>query len=52
MSIPPGAIRLSVTDLHESVDDPALTSMTLLNELAGRYPEAVSFSAGRPIEGF
>jgi (S)-3,5-dihydroxyphenylglycine transaminase len=52
MSIPPGAIRLSVTDLHESVDDPALTSMTLLNELAGRYPEAVSFSAGRPFEGF
>lgn len=26
--------------------------MTLLNELAGRYPEAVSFSAGRPFEGF
>ncbi|WP_329112991.1 aminotransferase-like domain-containing protein [Streptomyces sp. NBC_01465] len=41
-----------MTDLHESVDDPALTSMTLLNELAGRFPEAVSFSAGRPFEGF
>ncbi|MGW7609117.1 aminotransferase-like domain-containing protein [Streptomyces sp. NPDC054766] len=38
--------------MHASVDDPALTSMTLLNELAGRYPEAVSFSAGRPFEGF
>ncbi|MFF3889360.1 PLP-dependent aminotransferase family protein [Streptomyces sp. NPDC001914] len=47
-----GPIRLSVTDLHASVDDPALTSMTLLNELAGRYPDAVSFSAGRPFEGF
>ncbi|MGW1965966.1 aminotransferase-like domain-containing protein [Streptomyces sp. NPDC001935] len=47
-----GPIRLSVTDLHASVDDPALTSMTLLNELAGRYPQAVSFSAGRPFEGF
>ncbi|MFE2533832.1 PLP-dependent aminotransferase family protein [Streptomyces sp. NPDC059371] len=52
MTEQPGPIRLSVTDLHASVDDPALTSMTLLNELAGRYPEAVSFSAGRPFEGF
>lgn len=52
MSRESGPIRLSITDLHESVDDPALTSMTLLNELAGRYPEAVSFSAGRPYEGF
>ncbi|MFD8733547.1 PLP-dependent aminotransferase family protein [Streptomyces sp. NPDC059618] len=52
MSNQAGPFRLSVTDLHASVDDPALTSMTLLNELAGRYPEAVSFSAGRPFEGF
>ncbi|MFE9883006.1 hypothetical protein [Streptomyces sp. NPDC005784] len=52
MSIKAGPIRLSTTDLHASVDDPALTSRTLLNELAGRYPEAVSFSAGRPFEGF
>ncbi|MFE7173444.1 PLP-dependent aminotransferase family protein [Streptomyces sp. NPDC057616] len=52
MPIQPGPMRLSVTDLHASVDDPALTSMTLLNELAGRYPDAVSFSAGRPFEGF
>lgn len=44
--------RLGIGDLHESVDDPALTSMTLLNELAGQYPDAVSFSAGRPFEGF
>ncbi|OQD51810.1 GntR family transcriptional regulator [Streptomyces phaeoluteigriseus] len=52
MAVQPAPIRLSLTDLHESVDDPALTSMTLLNELAGRYPEAISFSAGRPFEGF
>ncbi|MEU1040850.1 PLP-dependent aminotransferase family protein [Streptomyces sp. NPDC005551] len=52
MSMHPGPNRLSISDLHESVDDPALTSMTLLNELAGRYPDAVSFSAGRPFEGF
>nr|AGZ15466.1 aminotransferase class I and II [Streptomyces sp. MK498-98F14] len=52
MAIQPVRTRLSIADLHASVDDPALTSMTLLNELAGRYPEAVSFSAGRPFEGF
>ncbi|MEU0130484.1 PLP-dependent aminotransferase family protein [Streptomyces sp. NPDC006289] len=38
--------------LHASVSDPALTSMTLLNEIAGRFPDAVSFAAGRPYEGF
>ncbi|WP_240119407.1 MULTISPECIES: PLP-dependent aminotransferase family protein [unclassified Streptomyces] len=52
MAAEPAPAFLSVSDLHESVDDPALTSMTLLNELAGRYPSAVSFSAGRPFEGF
>nr|WP_254909993.1 PLP-dependent aminotransferase family protein [Micromonospora sp. NBS 11-29] len=26
-------------------------SMTLLNEITGRYPDAVSFAAGRPYEG-
>lgn len=26
--------------------------MTLLNEIAGRFPDAVSFAAGRPYEGF
>ncbi|MEV7885918.1 aminotransferase-like domain-containing protein [Streptomyces sp. NPDC002817] len=45
-------VRISMSDLHESVDDPALTSMTLLNEIAGRFPDAVSFAAGRPYEGF
>ncbi|MFC9294756.1 PLP-dependent aminotransferase family protein [Streptomyces sp. NPDC057011] len=48
---PPG-VRLEPADLHASVSDPALTSMTLLNEIAGRYPDAVSFAAGRPYEGF
>ncbi|WP_323379376.1 PLP-dependent aminotransferase family protein [Streptomyces durbertensis] len=42
---------LSVDDLHASLNDPALTSMTLLNEITGRFPEAVSFAAGRPYEG-
>ncbi|WP_369226001.1 PLP-dependent aminotransferase family protein [Streptomyces sp. R39] len=48
---PPG-LPLRAGALHTSVSDPALTSMTLLNEIAGRFPDAVSFSAGRPYEGF
>ncbi len=26
--------------------------MTLLNEITGDYPDAVSFAAGRPYEGY
>jgi (S)-3,5-dihydroxyphenylglycine transaminase len=43
--------RLRLADLHASLTDPALTSMTLLNEITDRYPGAVSFAAGRPYEG-
>ncbi|MEU0060994.1 PLP-dependent aminotransferase family protein [Streptomyces sp. NPDC006334] len=43
---------LALGELHSSLSDPALTSMTLLNEIAGRFPAAVSFAAGRPYEGF
>ncbi|MFF8838156.1 PLP-dependent aminotransferase family protein [Streptomyces sp. NPDC015130] len=49
---PPSGPRLDTADLHASLRDPALTSMTLLNDIAGRYPQAVSFAAGRPYEGF
>lgn len=35
-------------DLHACVQDPALHSMSLLNEIAGRYPGAVSFAPGWP----
>jgi (S)-3,5-dihydroxyphenylglycine transaminase len=41
---------LKFEDLHRSLLDPALTAMTFLNEVAGRYPDAVSFAAGRPAE--
>ncbi|HEX5400839.1 MAG TPA: PLP-dependent aminotransferase family protein [Pseudonocardiaceae bacterium] len=41
-----------VQDLFAGLADPVLTSMTLLNEIVGRYPGAVSFAAGRPFEGF
>ncbi|MFI5532064.1 PLP-dependent aminotransferase family protein [Kitasatospora sp. NPDC051853] len=43
---------LSLAGLHGSLADPLLDAMTFLNEVAERYPEAVSFAAGRPFEGF
>ncbi|WP_103352612.1 PLP-dependent aminotransferase family protein [Amycolatopsis sp. CA-128772] len=43
---------LSRADLHVSVSDPVATSMNFLNEVAGRYPDAISLAAGRPYDGF
>jgi len=40
------------TDLHGALRDPALTSMTFLNEVASHYPDAISLAAGRPYEEF
>jgi (S)-3,5-dihydroxyphenylglycine transaminase len=45
-------VELSRADLHVSVSDPVATSMNFLNEIAGRYPEAISLAAGRPYDGF
>jgi (S)-3,5-dihydroxyphenylglycine transaminase len=39
-------------DLHLSVRDPAAASMNFLNEVAARFPDAVSLAAGRPYDGF
>ncbi|MYV58328.1 aminotransferase class I/II-fold pyridoxal phosphate-dependent enzyme [Streptomyces sp. SID4931] len=39
-------------DLHGSVSDPVLDTMNFLNEITGRFPDAVSFAPGRPHEGF
>ncbi len=36
--------------LHDALHDPALTSMTFLNEICIRYPDAISFAPGRPLE--
>ncbi|OXM47365.1 GntR family transcriptional regulator [Amycolatopsis alba DSM 44262] len=36
--------------LHRSLSDPAVTSMGFLTEVAGRYPEAISFALGRPSD--
>ncbi|MFC0548228.1 aminotransferase-like domain-containing protein [Kutzneria chonburiensis] len=46
------SVVLDSGQLHSSLSDPALTSMNLLNEVAGRYPEAIAFAAGRPTEQF
>lgn len=45
-------VELSRGDLHISVWDPVATSMNFLNEVAGRYPDAISLAAGRPYDGF
>lgn len=43
---------LAASTLHGSLLDPALESMNFLNEIASRYPEAISFASGRPTEKF
>ncbi|MFD7132147.1 aminotransferase class I/II-fold pyridoxal phosphate-dependent enzyme [Streptomyces sp. NPDC059894] len=39
-------------DLHPSLSDPVLDTMTFLNEVTHRYPDAISFAPGRPYDGF
>jgi len=46
------AAELSMAGLHASLSDPALESMNFLNEVASRYPQAISFASGRPCEEF
>jgi (S)-3,5-dihydroxyphenylglycine transaminase len=38
--------------LHVSVHDPVSASMDFLNEIAGRFPDAISLAAGRPYDDF
>src|SRR5690349_7502649 len=45
-------VKLVKADLHASVGDPVSASMNFLNEVAGRFPDAISLAAGRPYEGF
>ncbi|WP_433615674.1 PLP-dependent aminotransferase family protein [Dactylosporangium sp. CA-139114] len=45
-------VVLSREQLHTSVVDPVSASMNFLNEVAGRYPEAISLAAGRPFDDF
>nr|WP_079036635.1 aminotransferase class I/II-fold pyridoxal phosphate-dependent enzyme [Streptomyces silaceus] len=43
---------LRKSELHASVRAPVLDTMTFLNEITHRYPEAISFAPGRPYDGF
>ncbi len=43
---------LAASTLHGSLLDPALESMNFLNEIASRYPAAISFASGRPTEAY
>lgn len=47
-----GLPHLRKADLHASVSDPVLDTMTFLNEVTLRYPSAISFAPGRPYDGF
>lgn len=49
---PGGPTVLHREDLHGSVSDPVLDTMNFLNEITGRFPDAVSFAPGRPYEDF
>ncbi|MEV6133400.1 PLP-dependent aminotransferase family protein [Streptomyces violaceusniger] len=53
MTTAPGSPRpglLDPADLHDSLTDPVLRAMTFLNEVADRFPDAISFAPGRPTE--
>ncbi|UWE07787.1 aminotransferase-like domain-containing protein [Actinacidiphila bryophytorum] len=45
-------VLLRRDDLHASVTDPESASMNFLNEVAARFPAAISLAAGRPYDGF
>ncbi len=49
---PPPTVDLTTAELHGSLEDPALTSMNFLNEITSRFPRALSFAPGRPVERF
>ncbi|MGC0314347.1 (S)-3,5-dihydroxyphenylglycine transaminase [Kitasatospora acidiphila] len=45
-------MKLELTGLHEALTAPVSESMNFLNEIAHRFPDAISLAAGRPFEGF
>ena len=45
-------VELSRESLHTSVTDPVAASMNFLNEVASRFPAAISLAAGRPFDEF
>lgn len=49
---PAGVATIPKQLLHASLSDPDLDTMAFLNEIADRFPDAISFAPGRPYEGF
>jgi (S)-3,5-dihydroxyphenylglycine transaminase len=45
-------VELPRESLHTSVTDPVAASMNFLNEVASRFPAAISLAAGRPFDEF
>ena len=45
-------VELARGALHASVTDPLSASMNFLNEIASRFPAAISLAAGRPSDEF
>jgi (S)-3,5-dihydroxyphenylglycine transaminase len=45
-------VELARETLHMSVTDPVSASMNFLNEVASRFPAAISLAAGRPFDDF
>ena len=45
-------VELTREALHTSVTDPVAASMNFLNEVASRFPAAISLAAGRPFDEF
>jgi (S)-3,5-dihydroxyphenylglycine transaminase len=45
-------LEIRKESLHASVSDPEAGTMNFLNEVAARFPDAISLAAGRPYEGF
>jgi (S)-3,5-dihydroxyphenylglycine transaminase len=45
-------VELVRETLHTSVTDPMAASMNFLNEVASRFPDAISLAAGRPFDEF
>ena len=45
-------VELARDTLHTSVTDPVAASMNFLNEVASRFPAAISLAAGRPFDEF
>src|ERR1035441_10713769 len=45
-------VELVLESLHTSVTDPVSASMNFLNEVASRFPAAISLAAGRPFDEF